>query len=279
MEEGHIGWVLAIARGSSSLTAFCLILVFAGGSRRKQLILRAYEEFSGMVKTRWNHTGYYHRLHHFLDCNGAKFHYGRGINPVRYLVICLLSGVGGMVIGSSFHAGYGIMLMILLFYLPGMLLVYLNKRDNERLLPELKLVYYALTIQIKAGVYVADALAECYGSVQEKRLREALLELSGDIALKSDLLYALNRFQEKFDNRYVDSLCITILQAMESGQAVELLADIAEQIKDMEAAMLQKKKSSLDRSLTFYQLVILAAILVVVLYACLTHMFMAAVHF
>ena len=38
-------------------------------------------------------------------------------------------------------------------------------------------------------------------------------------------------------NRYIDALCITILQACESGQAVELLGDIGEQLKDMEEAM------------------------------------------
>ena len=163
--------------------------------------------------------------------------------------------------------------------LPRFLLGYLNRRDNERMLPEIKLVYHALEMQIRAGVYVTDALAECYGSVQEERLRQAFLDLAGDIVMKADLYEALEHFQGKFDNRYIDALCITILQALESGQAVELLVDIGEQIKDMESSLLERKKSALDRSITFYQLGILAAVLGITLYACVSHMFTAALSF
>lgn len=89
---------------------------------------------------------------------------------------------------------------------------------------------------------MTDALAECYGSVQEQRLRAALLDLAGDIVMKADIYEALDRFQNRFDNRYVDSLCITILQALESGQALALLGDISEQIKDMEETVLERKR-------------------------------------
>ena len=147
------------------------------------------------------------------------------------------------------------------------------------MLTELNLIYSALSIQIRAGVYVTDALAECYGSVSQIRLREALQNLSGDIVMKADLDSALECFQGQFNNRYIDSLCITILQATESGQAVELLGDIAEQIKDMELILQQKKKEKLNRSVTFYQLGIFALILVLVLYACVVHLFSAELFF
>ena len=145
------------------------------------------------------------------------------------------------------------------------------------MLPELRLVYHAMEIQIRAGVYVTDALAECYNCVQERRLRQAFLELAGDIVVKADIYDSLERFQGRFDNRYIDALCITILQALESGQAVELLNDLSEQIKDMELTVLERKKGALDRSITFYHLGILAAVLGVVLYTCITQMFTAAI--
>ena len=90
---------------------------------------------------------------------------------------------------------------------------------------------------------------------------------------------ALECFQNRFKNRYIDSLCITVLQAMESGQAVELLGDIAEQIKDMELIIQHKKKEKLNRRVTFYQLGIFALILVLVLYACVVHLFSADLFF
>ena len=89
----------------------------------------------------------------------------------------------------------------------------------------------------------------------------------------------MEKFQGKFDNRYVDSLCITIFQALESGQAVELLRDIGEQIKDMEETVLERKKAALDRRITFCQLGVLTVVLGLALYACVSYMFGAVTLF
>ena len=74
-------------------------------------------------------------------------------------------------------------------------------------------------------------------------------------------------------------MCITILQACESGQAVELLGDIAEQIKDMEVLIQQKKKDQLDRSTTFYQLGVFVISMGLTLYLCISNMFSASLFF
>lgn len=212
----------------------------------------------------------------WLVKNGAAFHYGRHVEPVRLLAVqSVLAAVGGGILSGSLGI-FAVFAAVALFCLPSGLLVYLNRQDNRRLLPELKLIYHAMEIQIRAGVYVTDALAECCGAVHERRLRAALLELAGDIVMKADICDALNSFQAKFDNRHVDSLCIIVLQALESGQAVELLNDIGEQLKDMEAVLLEQKKGKLDRAVTLYQLCVLAAVLGIALYACVSYMFQAA---
>ena len=95
----------------------------------------------------------------------------------------------------------------------------------------------------------------------------------------SDLGNALEEFQRKFKNKYIDTLCITIMQACESGQAVELLGDIADQIKDMELLLQQRRKDRLDRSTTFYQLGIFAITLCLTLYLCITNMLSASLFF
>lgn len=244
-----------------------------------QVVLHAYEEFAGFLREKNQNSGWYSHTAVWLEKNGAAFHYGKWINPTSYLAVRIVLALLGLLVLSEISLGYGVLAAVFLFSLPGWLLTYLNQQDNIRLLPELKLVYHALELQIRAGVYVTDALAECYGSVRERRIRQALLDLAGDIVMKSDIYGALECFQQKFDNRYIDALCITILQALESGQAVELLGDIAEQIRDMEEAVMTRKKGSLDRSITFYQLGVLAAVLGVVLYACVTYMYDAAVRF
>ena len=264
--------ILVCALIAVLLVSICLM------SGQKKVLLRAYENICMQAKKQ-NGFFDYERLEKYLCGNGATYHYGKWVNPVSYSGMCLVSALFLLVIGLSWGIVAGLFGAGVGFFLPGILLEYMNKKDNEKMLTELNLIYSALSIQIRAGVYVTDALAECYGSVSQIRLREALQNLSGDIVMKADLDSALERFQGQFNNRYIDSLCITILQATESGQAVELLGDIAEQIKDMELILQQKKKEKLNRSVTFYQLGIFALILVLVLYACVVHLFSAELFF
>ncbi len=244
-----------------------------------RVLLRRFREFSGLLKGKRHVASWYQSTLQRLEKQGAAFHYGKWINPLRYLVLRIALGTMGAAVLVPVSPFWGMVAAVGLFFLPGGLLTYLNSKDNEQLLPELKLVYHALEIQIRAGVYVTDALTECYGSVRHRRLREALLQLAGSIVVKADVFAALERFQGSFDNRYVDSLCLILLQALESGQALELLKDIGEQIKDMEQTVLERKKNALDRSVTFYQLGVLAAVLGVSLYGCVTHMLRSAAGF
>lgn len=275
-QEIHL-WIKGLA-GSMALLTFAFLLLLSV-RHPPEMVLRACEEFRGLLREKNRESNWYRRTEAWLNRNGGSFHFGRWLNPTGYLALRIVLAMLGLWAVSGISVAYGILAALLLFLLPGWMLNYLNRKDNLRLLPEIKLVYHALELQIRAGVYVTDALAECYGSVQDKRLRQALLDLAGDIVMKSDIYEALERFQGKFDNRYIDALCITILQALESGQAVELLGDISEQIKDMEGTVMERKKGALDRSITFYQLGVLAAVMGVVLYACITHMYSAAVKF
>lgn len=266
----------------STLTAaevFFALRMFGKSGQRQKRLLKAYYEISGFLREKGRSSNYYQRGARWLLKNGAAYHYGKWVEPLRFVAFCLVLGLTGASVCVPLGIGYGMTAFFLLTFLPVWLLHYLNKRDNERLLPELKLVYHALEIQIRAGVYVTDALAECYGNVHEKRLRQALLELAGDIVMKADVYDSLERFQGKFNNSYVDSLCIIILQALESGQAVDLLRDIGEQVKDMEAAVLERKKAALDRRITFCQLGVLTVVLGIALYLCVKYMFGAATFF
>jgi Flp pilus assembly protein TadB len=266
------------------LPAIAALLLFAGMLQLgryhpERRILRACEELKGYLAVRSRNAGWYSRTRDWLDKKGAAFHFGTWLQPVSWWAMCMLAAFAGFAAGLQLSLWCGLALGFVLCLVPGILVQYLNYRDNERMLPEIKLIYHGLEIQIRAGVYVTDALTECYAGVQEVRLKQALLDLAGAVTMKADVYDALEHFQSRFDNRYIDALCITLLQAMESGQAVELLADIAEQVKDMEVSVMGRRKGALDRSVTFYQLGILAAVLGMVLYACIEQMFTAALRF
>lgn len=276
MDEVKMRAILRVSALVAAVSVFALLLLLRRTAGTEKRILSAYRELKGFLKEKGEAGSWYQSYKRWLIRNGAAFHYGMWVEPVRFSVLCLLLGLTGLSVGMLGGGWCGAGFFLGLLLLPVILLLYLNRRDNERMLPELKLVYHALEIQTRAGVYITDALAECYGSVQEKRLRKALLELAGDIVMKADTGASLEKLQGKFDNRYIDSLCIIILQALESGQAVELLRDIGEQIKDMEEAVMEQKKAALDRKITFCQLGVLTVVLGIALYACVMYMFSAA---
>lgn len=279
VREEQIRMVLYVTAGLTGGLVFFSLRMLGRRERQERRLLRTYREITGVLRERSRKSSLYQNISGWLTENGAPFHYGKRIDPVRFLAACLILGTAGFAVFIRRGILYALTALLLLTALPAGLLPYLNKRDNEALLPELKLVYHALDIQIAAGVYITDALAECYGSVQEKRLRQALLELAGDIVLKADVVESLGKFQGKFNNPYVDTLCITVLQALESGQAVELLRDIGEQIRDMEEAALERKKAALDRKITFCQLGVLVIVLGIALFLCVRYMFSTAASF
>lgn len=279
MDGKQVKIVIYAVSALMAADVFLIMRMLERGGRRGKRLLKAYYEISGLLREKGRAGSYYRRCGRWLLKNGAACHYGKRIEPLRFLALCLMMGAAGVFVFAPFGAAFGAAASVMLAFLPVWMLQYLNKRDNERMLPELKLVYHALEIQIRAGVYVTDALAECYGNVQGQRLKQALLELAGDIVMKADVHDSLEKFQGKFNNPYVDSLCIIVLQALESGQAVELLRDIGEQVKDMEAVVLERKKSALDRKITFCQLGVLTAVLGIALYMCVKYMFGAAVIF
>lgn len=276
MENEILKCGLKILPYVAALFTFWVVWSLYGTYEPQKKVLSAYREIRGLLRGKGTFNHHYVKQKQWLLQNGAAYHYGKGITPVKFLMCRWLLLILGVLVFAPVFSKGAFVAGGFLFFLPVWMLLYLNSRDNERLLPELKLVYNALELQIRAGVYVTDALTECYGSVREKRLRDALLDLAGDIVLRADIYEAMDKFQSRFDNRYIDSLCITILQALESGQAVEVLADIGEQIRDMEQAVLERKKAALDRSLTFYQLGILVVVMGIALYACVTHMLGAA---
>lgn len=268
---------------TEELLVYCRIgtaVLFFGGliiclvqGNKKELILNCFEMVGARASKVREGIRSYEKWEEYLLIHGADFHFGSWMNPATYLIFCMIASLTGCLAGmtqSILFAGIGAVLGALI---PGFLVEYLNRQDNEEMLPDLNLIYHALSIQIRAGVYISDALAECYTSVNNKRLKKALLQLSGEIVMKSDMEEALTNFQKLFSNKYIDALCMTISQAAESGQAVELLGDIAEQIKDMELLTQNRKKQKLDRSITFYELGLFAAIIVLVIYICIEHLF------
>ncbi|MCR4792836.1 MAG: type II secretion system F family protein [Lachnospiraceae bacterium] len=268
---------------SLGVCAFCSI--FAGAFTYSVLSAAGIRtrgrtaEFAGLIRGRQRESPVYIRIEEWLRKNGAGYHIGKSIDPGKFVAICSVLGIAGFIVGMNISGLMAVVFGTALFLFLPACMPMLNRSDNRAMLPDIRLIYHSIGVQIKSGVYVTDALAECSASVESRRLRDALSDFYAEMIMRSDVYAALENFRASFDDRYIDSLCITVVQAMESGQAVELLSDIAEQVKDMEEEVFESRKARLDRVLTFSQLLLLGSVLGTALYTCVIYMMSRAVGF
>ena len=122
------------------------------------------------------------------------------------------------------------------------------------MMEDLQTLYNSLQTQIKAGIYPTDAMTETAEAITNKRLYCALVELKGDLLTNLSFKDAVRRMEEKFENKYITSLVLALTQAVETGPVLELLNDLADQIRVMRDAELISKKEKLDRLISFCEL-------------------------
>lgn len=259
-------FIAAAAFGAMTATVLCL--------QPGELAVRAYRRVDNRLREVKLFN--YDRLEQFLKAHGAAFHYGSWVTPTKFLILQACSGCLLFAAGACLHMAVAVALLLVGFFLPDILLVRLNTNDNHRMLPQLQSLYNNLQEQIKAGVYVTDAISESYRGMAGGRLRTALELLAGELLLRKSFAEAMGHFQESFDNPAIDSLCVILIQAQESGKTTELLADMSDQIKDMQVTALARKKEQLNRIETICIIGLLAVTVGVILYACVTSMIQTA---
>lgn len=259
--------VITIMPFVTALLCLALIVTMAATFNPKRIFIKTYERVNDHLKERKSGLFDYGRINDFIRANGASYHYGKWIDPLKYIALSILCASLLLFITIRYHWIIAIASSVIGYLIPRLLLISLNKKDNRKMLPQIQTIYNALTVQIKAGVHVTDAMAECYSRLPPGRLREALEEVSADLFVRNSFEESINKFNQKFNNSFIDALCIILLQAQESGKAVELLRDMSEQIKDMHAALLLRKKASLQRTVTFCVLGVVGSFLIITIYA------------
>ena len=111
----------AVALIASVLVMVCILrlAVYHPGRR----VLKACEEFTGLLREKRTNSTWYQRNMLWLYRNGANFHYGRWVNPVRYLVLRLVLALLGFLVLWRVAPGYVVVAAIFLFFLPDWLLL------------------------------------------------------------------------------------------------------------------------------------------------------------
>ena len=121
------------------------IFVFRlGMGTMPKTVLHVCEEFTGMLRESRRYENWVTQTEKKLRKNGAKFHYGKKITPVKYLLIRLLLSLGAVLALETIGWGYALLAAMGLYYVPELLLLYLNRQDNRKMMPDLQLIYQAL---------------------------------------------------------------------------------------------------------------------------------------
>ncbi|MDU2284220.1 hypothetical protein [Clostridium sp.] len=126
--------------------------------------------------------------------------------------------------------GITIVLACIGFILPDYLVKRSNRRDNEDMMPDI-------------------------------RLKEALLILNGKLIRDKDIELAIQDFNDKFDNPHIDSLCAIIKSGLESGKTLQILEDVTEQLEDISEAGFRKEENEIERQVTYLQLMVYVGVI------------------
>lgn len=208
----------------------------------------------------------------FLSQYGVSYILGSNITPQGYMVFKLLFaavvmlGVFLLLGGGAVNIVICISAGIASYLLFDAVIRSNNESDNDNMFEDIKTIYQTMIIQSTAGVFISDSLIECYRQVKNKRLKNALKDLTNTIITKHDVEGALSVFSVKFKNQYIDSLVTTIEQSLQSGQSVKLLEDISKQLSDVEHAMHAKRQAAMDTKVTIIQVLVLAVIVIMLIY-------------
>lgn len=181
-----------------------------------------------------------------LSRMGVNYHMGKILTPTEYFMIQLASAAFFLFIGTLSFGVLGTVAGVLGYFLPQLLFQYLNEKDNEKMLPDIKSIFDTMLVNLEAGVFLTEAVADSYRHVENRRLKKALLELNSELIATNDFEESVSKFELKFSNKYINNLCVILKQSRDSGMSVEMLSDMSSYMTDVSRALNIKKQKKLD---------------------------------
>ncbi|MFI3238101.1 MAG: type II secretion system F family protein [Lachnospiraceae bacterium] len=177
-------------------------------------------------------------------------------------------GVLGAILGGSINVQMGFVGFVVGLCMLSATIYLSNQRDNKIIMNDLKWLYETIAIQIQAGLHINQALYESDSLIKSPRLRKRLREVSMSLLTGAELEETLQEFEECFQNEYINTFCIIIKQAKESGFVVQLFEDIGEQLEVIERMNLQRSKQNLELQLQLFELMLFLGFLALIMYGC-----------
>lgn len=220
-----------------------------------------------MRETKWNSFNYYY-LQKLLDSTGASYYSKGAVTPLVFMSYRLFCMIIGFMAGLRFHPLLGIGTALIAFKMPDGHMKDRNRKDNEAMIRDIMNIYDVVMLQTNSGVYIARILIDAYMVVENRRLKSALLELTGRIKETNDIKTSLEVFCGRFTNEHIENLAVAIGQAVETGNSALMLSDIKKHIVSLQKIYNKKEQQRVKRRGNMYKLAIFGAVILVLVYGC-----------
>lgn len=191
----------------------------------------------------------YDRLDMFIKAHGVSYMMSESINPVSYTIMKLVVGtfLASVVVIETSHILMFPVFFILGFFGVDLLVKKNNEKNNEKMLMDISNIYDVLKIQLKAGVFITTSIFFCYKNCKNKRLKDGLLLLYLDIQTSSNISEALRRFDARFKNANLSTLCAVLEQSLITGQLVTVLDNISKKNVGIQRLANEQYKKNIEK--------------------------------
>jgi Flp pilus assembly protein TadB len=275
--DWRLDYITVAANIAMGLTIVFILLAIRR-VRKSEEIHNRYVAASGKSKEAMNNSLKrmkfkslsYHKTREWMQKSGFNYMTNNKVSVLGYLGMRVALMILAMVVGFKISIIGGVVGAVIGWLALDFIINMSDASDNKKMLEDIKALYDTLRIQTKAGVYITSVLTECYLVVQNKRLKQALLELTSDLKAKNDLELALSDFSDKFRNEYITKLQIVIKQSLKTGRASEMFEDIRKQIETIDLAIMTAEQQRVKGMIVFVQLLIYGAVIIVAIYVAMT---------
>ena len=257
-------WQLDIRAVYTVMIIAQTIVAYVAGSTAYRLssehiMSKAYKKFNStridkineMLMNTKNDKNNYEAIEHKLKSYGYKYYFAN-MKPYSYVQTKVLGAVAGVIIGMLLGTFFevaistriiiGVLVGVLGYNAIDIYARYLDRQDNGAIVDDVRIIMAAMRVQGSANVFITDIITECYYEIKNKRFKKALLELTGEIRAKKDINDAVDEMKNKFNNRYIDSLCTVIKQLLKSGRSSNMIDYINKQMTALQREMITKEK-------------------------------------
>lgn len=288
MSVGTIRIIAYILMGIVTYLVARLVYAIAGNSDKisAQALKRLQESMD-------NTSSFYFspkRITKFMSKYGYMYrHKDYQIEPSTFIMSKFLTAGVGAVAGFVMHMllaqlnkGLSGFIFTLLFIVVGTIIGFFfpdintkleNSEDDAKILKDIQNIFGYMQIYAKSNVYLTEMISNCYENTKNPRLKAALKELLNNLMSNTMTPQeAIDVFDSRFANKYIDNLCLILKQSLETSRSANMLENVSEYINSIQKAIDIKKKNRVDTVLALCTVALFAIIISISVYAPMTSM-------